>query len=700
MGLPGGGADLNRPFPSRTGFQNWRLYVVYGIILFVFGFFTFRLFSLQVINGADYLTRAEDNRTMTINVPTQRGIIYDRNGFVLARNTASYNITITPAALPSDAGAVQEVYRQLSAMIGVPVSQGLTDEATVKVFKPCDNDLGLTQIVYIADTNAPYNAVEVKCNVDQALAMTVRERAADLPGVDVEIVPVRDYPTGNLTSEIIGFLGPITAEEEKTYTDLGFVSNRDKIGFAGVEKSLNTLLMGTNGKRVVEQDVAGQVLQDLKPPLDPVPGNNIKLTIDTRLQAAARSALIGQMDALNKRFPNMGLNTGAVVAMNPKTGEILAMVSVPNYENNRMAKQIPSYYLNQLNSDPTNPLLNHAISGEYPPGSVYKLTTSLGILNEHNVDPNLFINDPGRITLTEKFSPNNPGQTRDFVCYTYKTTGAGHGKVDFLKGISQSCDVYFYKVAGGYPGEVDDPLGIDRMKQYALALGYGAPTGIELPGEISGVEPDPTWKRLNQGENWSNGDTYIAAIGQGYVTATPMQVLLSMATVANDGKQMQPTLVREILDAEGNVVVPFTPKLKVDLTVTPTIAVYDADGNDTGTKKAVEPAAIQLLKEGLRKVIVDGTGSGVFAGFSIPSAGKTGTAEYCDNIAQSKNLCSFGNWPAHAWYAGYAPYDDPEIAVVAFVYNGNEGSTTCGPIVRQVMQAYFDLKASDAANQK
>ncbi len=175
---------------------------------------------------------------------------------------------------------------------------------------------------------------------------------------------------------------------------------------------------------------------------------------------------------------------------------------------------------------------------------------------------------------------------------------------------------------------------------------------------------------------------------------------MSMATVANDGKQMQPTLVHDVLDAEGNVVKPFTPKLKVDITQTPVIEAYDADGNDLGTKKAVDPAAIQLLKQGLRKVIVDGTGSGIFAGFEIPSAGKTGTAEYCDNVAQSKNLCRFGNWPAHAWYAGYAPYDDPEIAVVAFVYNGNEGATTSGPIVRQVMQAYFDLKASDAAAQK
>jgi penicillin-binding protein 2 len=691
---------MNRPFPSRSGFENWRMMVVYIIILLVFGFFMVRLFNLQIINGAAYLGRADDNRTQVINVPTQRGIIYDRNGFVLARNVASYNITITPANLPSDPGAVQDVYRQLSALINIPVNQGnIEDEAVIKAFKPCDNDLGITQIVYIADTNAPYNPVEVKCNVDQNLAMTIREREADLPGVAVEIVPVREYPTGNLTSEVIGFLGPITAENAALYTSQGFVANRDKVGFAGVEYSLNDILMGKNGTRVVEQDVAGQILRDLEPPVDPVPGNNIVLTIDSRLQAAARSALTNQMDALNRQFPEMGLNTGVVVAMNPKTGEILAMVSVPNYDNNRFARLIPSYYYQQLVNDPTNPLLNHAISGEFPPGSAYKLVTSLGILNEHTISPTAIVTDPGKITLTEKFSPNDPGFQRDFVCYLYKSTGAGHGNVDFMKGISQSCDVYFYKVAGGWPGEVPNALEIERMKQYALALGYGAPTGIELPGETSGVSPDRKWKRINKGENWSTGDTYIAAIGQGYVTSTPMQVLLSMATIANDGKQMQPTLVREVLDSEGNVVTPFTPKLKVDITQTPVIAEFDENQLPTGQYKAVEPAAVQLLKEGLRKVVVDGTGSGIFNGFSIPSAGKTGTAEYCDNIAQEKGLCKFGNWPAHAWYVGFAPYDDPEIAVVAFVYNGNEGATTAGPIVRQVMQAYFDLKAGDNANQ-
>ena len=199
------------------------------------------------------------------------------------------------------------------------------------------------------------------------------------------------------------------------------------------------------------------------------------------------------------------------------------------------------------------------------------------------------------------------------------------------------------------------------------------------------------------GENWATGDTYIATIGQGYVLSTPLQVLISAATLANDGKMMKPTLIKEIVDSEGNVVQPFQPKLVWDITRDPVINVYDENSLTTGEKKTVQPWVVQKAKEGMREVITTGTGQEVFAGFSIPSAGKTGTAEYCDNVAQAKDLCRPGNWPAHAWYMGYAPFDDPEIAVVAFVYNGDEGARLAAPVVRQVMEAYFELKAIDAA---
>ncbi|GAP14875.1 peptidoglycan glycosyltransferase [Longilinea arvoryzae] len=688
---------MNTQKESPKGFfESWRYMFIYGLMALVFGFFLYRLFTLQIINGNVYAAQADENRTTDISVATSRGLIYDRNGYILAQNVPSYNVVITPANLPEDDGTVQNIYRQVSDLIGVPVSQGNTDEETVRNFSPCQNDLGITQIVYIGRTNAPYDPVRVKCNVDSNTAMIIRERAEDWPGVGIEIEAVRDYPTGNLTAEVIGFLGPIPASRKDELEATGFVANRDKVGYAGVELSMDDQLVGKNGKRVIEVDVGGQEIRDLQTPVEPTPGNNITLTIDTRLQLAARTALIEQINKWNKKFGYIKYPSGVVIAMNPKTGEILAMVSYPNYENNRMARLIPSYYYQQLIEDPNKPLLNHAISAEMAPGSVFKLGTAIGILNEGVVTPEQQIEDPGRITITEKYSENDTGRNRDYVCYTYKTTGKGHGMVNFLRGVALSCDVYFYKVGGGYQNEVKEGLNIWRIGEYSRALGYGQTLGIELPGEADGLIPDPNWKRINQGENWSTGDTYIATIGQGYVLATPLQVLTSAATIANDGKLMRPTIIHDITDANGTVVKTFTPEMLWDLTKDPKIQVYDENYQTTGEKKTVQPWVIEMTQEGMREVVVDGTATTVFDGFDVPSAGKTGTAEYCDNVAQAKNLCISGSWPAHAWYVGYAPYNDPEIAVVAFVYNGDEGSTVAAPIVRQVMEAYFELKSGES----
>jgi penicillin-binding protein 2 len=499
-----------------------------------------------------------------------------------------------------------------------------------------------------------------------------------------------------MTSEIIGYLGPIYEEVADQYADAGFSVGTDKIGFSGIEAAMNDELMGSNGLRVVEVDVGGREIRDLEPPIDPVPGNNVKVTIDTRLQVAAKYALVTEMQGWNAYLNEDRMTVGVVIVMNPKTGEVLALVSHPTYENNRMARFIPTYYYQQLIEDERKPLFNHAISAEHPPGSVYKLAASVGALNEGVVELNQQLECPeeGQITIIQKYSANEVGTPFEYVCWQ----DTGHGKVDWRHAIAWSCDVYFYKISGGFEDEVEQGLGVYRMKEYAEALGYGVESGIELPGEMTGLVPDPQWKRISAGEIWATGDTYIASMGQGYVLATPMQVLVSFATLANDGKMMQPTLIREIQDAEGNVIQPFEPKLKHDITVEPVIEIYDEDNQATGEFRTVDPFVIEMAKEGMRMVVMDGgTVHKEFAEFDevVQSAGKTGTAEYCDDIAYDKGLCQRGSWPTHAWYAGYAPYDDPEIAVVAFVYSGNEGSTVAGPIVRKVMEAYFELKEID-----
>lgn len=741
----------------------WRTLVVYAVIIGVVGAIIYRLLVLQVLGQQTWVGQAVDNYEDTISDPAPRGIIYDRNGFILARNVASYNVVITPAGLPDDEGDIQRIYREVSELTGVPAGGPVTDETlnNAKLFSACVPGPSIADMVALGDSLAPYTPVKISCNISEELARVIRERSVDWPGVSVEIEPVREYPTGSLTANIVGFLGPIPAAREEDYESRGFVPNRDKVGYAGVEISLDDILLGKNGQRVVQIDVAGQVLRNIEPPVEPVPGNNLVLTIDTRLQKAAEAALIDEINFWNTYFSTTRISSGIVIAMNPKTGEILAMVSYPTFENNRMARFIPGYYYEQLIDDPRRPLVNNAVSARFPPGSTFKLVTATGAYNERVIGPEKIVETPGRLLLCERFTPTTPctdRNTRPFVDWIYDRGGeineAGFGALDFFHCIAYSSNVCFYKLGGGYEEEIPEGLGIYRLKQYALALGYGARSGIQLPGEEEGLIPDPQWKRINQGENWSTGDTYIASVGQGLVDATALQVLISGATIANRGKMMQPTIVREVQDSEGRVIPmwfnpdfddfavyeqreivdaqgrtktvyvnpsrpdillpeppegsyqisPFTPNLKWDITETPKIQTFNCEAgycDATDNFITVRPDAIEAVRTGTRLAVTEdplGTLHNVFnelVPISIPAAGKTGTAEYCDDVARELQQCQFGSWPTHAWTLSYAPYDDPEIIILAFAYHGGEGGSVAAPIVARVMQAYFELKAID-----
>ncbi len=697
---------MNHSDALSNNIPRWRLYFLLGVVVLVFSIYVGRLFLLQVIENSSWVEQARGNSISDINLPAPRGIIYDRNGTILARNIASYNVDITPADLPDDEGEIQQIYRDLSSLLKMPVNNlsVVKDDPNYAPYVACQSDHGIAQIVKYGNTTHPYDPVKIKCDIPYDLAMTVEEKVVDWPGVSIEVNPVRDYPTGELTADFIGYLGPISAANKDYYENKGFRVDRDKVGYAGLEYAYQDELAGTNGKRVVEHDVAGKVLGDVQPQLDPEPGKSLQLTIDTRLQVAAENILIDEMNYWNRRFSNIQtsqMTSGVVIAINPKTGEILAMVSYPTYENNRMARFIPSYYYKQLEADKRNPLLNHAVGDELPTGSVFKLATAVGALNEGVVKPDTILTLPGRIYIEEKASANDPGRQREFVDWNYRT--GGFGKLDFLRCIANSSNVCFYKIGGGYADEVPNGgLGICRIGTYAKALGYGDYPGTGLPDEADGLVPDPTWKRESQGQSWTLGDTYIVAVGQGYVLSTPMEVLMSASTIANDGKLMQPTLVREILDGEGNVIQPFEPKLKWDLTVTPKIHEYEPDLSingceDTGQLKTVQPWVFKSVQEGMRLAVLEGTLKEKFDP-NIAFAGKTGTAEYCDEFAKAAgNPCDYGSWPTHAWTLSFAPYENPEIAVVAFVYNGGEGASTTAPIVSRVMDAYFALKAADNA---
>ena len=743
----------------------WRVWVVYALLITVVAVITFRLLTRQVLEYETWQDQAVENYTTEISDPAARGIIYDRNGFVLARNIASYNVVITPAGLPDDEADIQRIYREVSQMTGVPVGGPVTEETleSAKLFSACVPGPSIADMVALGDSLAPYTPVKISCNISEELARVIREKSVDWPGVTLEIEPIRDYPTGSLTANIVGFLGPIPEALKDVYEARKFVANRDKVGYAGVETSLDDILLGRNGQRVVQEDVAGQVLRNLEPPIPAVAGNNVVLTIDTRLQKAAEAALVDEIKYWNTWFGTLRISSGVVIAMNPKTGEILAMVSYPSFENNRMARFIPGYYYEQLIEDPRRPLVNTAITSRIPPGSTFKLATATGAFNEGVIEPGVIVETPGKLELCERFRPTDPcteRNTRPFVDWIYDRNGVinetGFGALDFFHCIAYSSNVCFYKLGGGYEDEIPEGLGIYRLGEYARALGYGARSGIQLPGEDEGLIPTPQWKRITQSEVWSTGDTYISSVGQGYVLGTPLQVLMSGATIANRGKLMQPTIVREVQDNEGRVIPvwfdpedfsiyevhevtddngrtrsvwvnpakpdellteppagsyqisPFTPNLKWDITKESLINEWTCESGyceTTGRKKTVLPSTVEAVRTGTRLAVTENPLGTLYKIFNvdyplaIAVAGKTGTAEYCDDVARELEQCQFGSWPTHAWTLAYAPYDDPEVIIIAFAYHGGEGGSVAAPIVARVMQAYFELKSIDLAQE-
>ena len=348
--------------------------------------------------------------------------------------------------------------RQISILTGLPLNRG-----EIVMRTPSWNVNPITGSRKFSNMPSPANPmsqVAIQCNVSRDLAMTVQEKAVDWPGISIQVVPIRDYPTGILYLRCDRLPGTYPhREQEQFYEDKGFLANRDKIGYAGVERWFQTDLAGQNGIREVEVDSGGKIYGDLVRTANRmVPGTNIRLTIDYRLQTAAYSILVDEMTYWNSivQYPEYIMSSGVIIAMNPKTGEILAMVSYPSYENNRMAREISSYYYEQLKADQRLPLLNHAVGDQLPAGSVFKLVTATGALNEGVVGIDQLIKAPPVLEVTEKFYANDPGKPRQFVEWNYKTLGmnGGFGQLTPIQAIAQSCNVCFYKMGGGYQDEI------------------------------------------------------------------------------------------------------------------------------------------------------------------------------------------------------------------------------------------------------
>jgi len=740
-------------------FQGWRLTLFQAVMVAIFILFSFRMYDLQIASFDTYQAAADENRLNQLPIAADRGVIFDRNGVPLARNVPAFNVTIVPALLPSDRTQTLEIFNRLSALVGVPPT---ADIAAASAQTTGERVRSIEELVVEGEGIAPFREVTIAIDVDFHVALQIREERQSLPGVDIQAKAVREYPTGALTAHIIGYMAPIPSEEAEALIEQGYDPNFDRIGVDGIEYFLNATLAGRRGSLLREVDVAGATVTEIER-IDPIPGQNVRLTIDVELQQAAEDALKNRIALLNSTYERLVSQQGVIIAMNPQNGQVLAMVSYPGYDNSMFARNIDVEYYLQVANDPLKPLINNAIRSLYPPGSTWKLITASGAIEEGVISPQQVLNDPGRLVVENKYAPNDPAASQTFVCWKRD----GHGPLNVIGALANSCNVYFYQVGGGNPDvpEVSlrpGGLGPTDLFRYATAYGIGTELGIELPSENRGRMPDPTWKRVLYGENWSTGDTYNAALGQGYVNVTPLQLASMAATVANGGTLYQPTIIESYLDAEGNVVRPFAPHVlrnvnlngvtgtlnlllvedmimkgpnSLDCMCEPDSAFYNPvrcnpatyrntvdispaqDGSDVREYQVFIPdnytfnasmctelrfddkyrpafvsqETMDIVRQGTRGVITYGTAQSANLPY-VDVAGKTGTAQYCDNIANGLGLCKFGSWPAHAWFLAYAPYENPEIVVIGFIYNGTEGSLWAVPMVRETLEAYYRLK--------
>lgn len=580
-----------------------------------------QLFNLQVMQGGRYRALAEGNRLRLQTILAPRGFIEDRNGEIIAKNTASFNLAVTPVDLPKEGRA--ETFELINQKFGV---SGAEIEAKLK-----------------SSTGGVLEPIIIKRNLTQQESIQFEVLSNKLPGFSLVNIPVRDYVSAEVYSHLLGYTGVISDEQYKVLKADNYGLN-DFIGKSGIEQSYEKYLRGVNGNKQVEVDSMGLPIKELGE-AQPQPGNIVQLNIDAGLQKKLYDDFTASPVG----------NKGAAVAINPKTGEVLALVSVPGFNNNLFAPGIKTEDYQALLNNKNLPLYNRAISGTYPPGSTIKPIISAAVLQEGIVNANTIINDRGVLVIPNQF---NPSVTYNF--YGWKRDGLG--AMDVRSAIAQSSDIYFYTVAGGHPSSTIKGIGAEKLAEYYRKFGMGAETGIDINGEKPGRVADPAWK-LNYFKNdplqgkWYLGDTYHIAIGQGDMLATPLQVTVWTAAVANNGVLNKPRLLKQVLDQSGRTI--FTPEAEMLI--------------NTG----INPEHLKVVQSGMRDNVTSAKGSGrQLASLPITAAGKTGTSQF-DGSDPSRT---------HAWYTAYAPYEDPQIAITVLVEAGGEGHAASVPIVKNALE--------------
>jgi len=623
---------------DRTFVHPRRLAAIALAMVGVFVLLGVRLWDLQVVNGGHYRELAEQNRIVRVPVTADRGVIYDRSGRLLARNDPGFAVSIIPVDLPRSRAD------EIASRLAVFVERG--SDAILKA---------------IADQRArnPYEPVKISVRpLPRETALLLVERAELYPGVRVTAEALRSYVDGPLYAPVLGYVGPIDEEELADRKGGGYLL-QDIIGKTGLEWEYEQYLRGTLGWREVERDASLRELRTLAL-IPPRPGNDLVLTIDDKLQKL--------LDAELEKGVREDKFTQAVgIAMNPQNGEILAMVSIPAYDNNAFIQGVSSAQMNAWNSDDRHPLVNKAIGDIYPPGSAFKVVTGLSALSTGVATRNTVVNVSSNVLVVDGWK-----------FYDWRV----HGPLDFVNGFAHSSDIYFYTLGGGNPYSGQRGAGPEALSKYGKMLGFGAPTGIDLPGEASGIMPDPLWKLATFDEPWTLGNTYHESIGQGFVAVTPLQLLNAYASVANGGTVYKPHLLKEVRSDGKPVVVP-----------QPQVA----------RKLDMKQEDLRLIRESARRVVT--IGHAYMPDAKLPIAGKTGTAEF----GQSSGVDSAGRQKLgfHNWFVSFLPKQDntdptAEIAMVIFTFDSSRSlcDVCFNPAVamtQHILESYYgvaDKKAS------
>lgn len=582
----------------KTQHESEKISIISYLVIAAFLLLIMRLWQLQILQGSEYRKLSEANRLRFVNIPAPRGIIFDRNHTPLVKNSAYFFASVIPGEFDQT---------KTDILAGMLELRGEEIQARMNV----------------AGTS-PFVPVRLKQGLSFEEIAYIEARKSDFPGLMIEAEVSREYPYGDLGSHLIGYLGKLSPSQSK---DPAFkdVPPDMFIGQWGIEKLFDESLRGVPGKRVIEVNALGRQLRILRE-TPPAKGNDITISIDLNLQRAAEEAF--------------GERAGALVAMKPDTGEILGLISKPSFDPNLFMRGMSHEQWTAITSNRKNPMLNRALQSQYPPGSTFKIVTALAGLEAGVIDPNTKVDCRGGIYLGN----------RRFGCWRKE----GHGVVSLHRAIVESCDVYFY--------EVGRRLGIDRIYEYATGLGLGEKTGIELGKERQGIIPSTTWKKETKELPWFPGETLIAAIGQGYVTVTPIQLAFMTGAVANGGIRYKPSLIKD-------------------------------SGPLIAGRLAANPENFDVISKGLLGVVNERSGTGWAAkSYLTTVSGKTGTAQV---IASRKGAAYLSEqFRDHAWFVAFAPDEHPEIALAVLVEHGGHGGAAAAPIAKIAIEAYLKPKQS------